>query len=478
MRVAILSFSPSGNTAEVSQGLQRALAEKGIECSAVEMAGDEMAFVGGRWREALEARISEHDIIVVGGPVYAHHLHYNVKTLIRSLPDPDGKWGRLAIPFVTYGGVSSGVALKEAGEELGKGGRTVVAGMKIAMSHRMTRAFMDREFNGDLPKGPAEESIRILANRIASLQYVPNPADARSALGYYSIGTWLKAKVLFREEKWQRERYPKVAIDPDACSGCGKCVRSCPVLRLRKRDDGAVRQDGPDCIHCLNCVAECPKGAMQLQGDIERGRRFMARMIERHGNREVPASAVYPLRESGLLSGGSRIGNALFSRLLDALDKERRSEMTATQALVTAGVRCHSRILEMGCGSGYYTRQVPQLLGGEARYVAIDLHPQAIERTASRIPSASGSRIEVLRGNALQTQFHDRAFDLVLLFGLLPSPFLPLGQIIPETMRILEPGGEVAIRTLDRSWKHGKLQEFGLEHVTTIGDIHRYRKVA
>ena len=57
--------------------------------------------------------VSEHDILFIGSSVYAHHLQYHVKDLIKKLPQPVHGWGKIAVPFVTYGGISSGIALEE-----------------------------------------------------------------------------------------------------------------------------------------------------------------------------------------------------------------------------------------------------------------------------------------------------------------------------------------------------------------------------
>ncbi len=66
--------------------------------------------------------VSPHDVLCIGGPVYAGHLQENVKNIIKALPLPDEKWGSMAVPFVSYGGVHSSVALKEAGILLRKRG--------------------------------------------------------------------------------------------------------------------------------------------------------------------------------------------------------------------------------------------------------------------------------------------------------------------------------------------------------------------
>ena len=55
---------------------------------------------------------------------------------------------------------------------------------------------------------------------------------------------------------------PHPHIDPQACKGCGKCRKACPMEAIR----GALRQphdiDPEKCINCGACVSSCPFGAI------------------------------------------------------------------------------------------------------------------------------------------------------------------------------------------------------------------------
>ncbi len=55
---------------------------------------------------------------------------------------------------------------------------------------------------------------------------------------------------------------PHPVIDPEACKGCGKCRRTCPMEAIT----GAARQahtiEAEKCINCGACVSSCPFGAI------------------------------------------------------------------------------------------------------------------------------------------------------------------------------------------------------------------------
>lgn len=129
--------------------LKAKLEQNNVSTQLVNIAGNKKYFSTDNKQKFLKETINEHDILFIDSPVYANHLQYHVKDLIESLPQPVNGWGKIAVPFVTYGAVSSGISLDKAGKLLRKSGRKVLAGMKVCSSHHMTRAFMDEEYNKD-----------------------------------------------------------------------------------------------------------------------------------------------------------------------------------------------------------------------------------------------------------------------------------------------------------------------------------------
>jgi ferredoxin/flavodoxin len=291
MRICILYFSPSGNTAGISDVIRRYLEEKNHHVQMIDITGEKLFFEGDK-SEFLRGVVRPHDILMIGGPVYAHHLQYHAADLIKALPKPDDVWGKFAVPFVSYGGISSGIALEEAGKLLRRSGRAVVSAMKISSSHRMTRAFLDHEYNIG---NPEENLTGILSGFEENLQTVIKgiPHDITKVLSYQKRMKALVFNIVFNEKKWHEKRYPKVFIDNALCTGCGACVRKCPVLHLQSKKSEIIESEKNKCIHCFNCVIGCPVKAIRLRGDIERGKAFMLRNIEKNGNKEIPGTYFY-----------------------------------------------------------------------------------------------------------------------------------------------------------------------------------------
>jgi ferredoxin/NAD(P)H-dependent FMN reductase len=296
MRVAIIVFSPSGNTKKIAAMLAESLQQRNAKVQTIDITGDREFFNGTDPIHFLQERIDAHDVLCLGAPVYCHRFQYHLMDLIRSLPKPDGHWGSIAVPFVTYGGVTSGIALEEAGKLLRKSGRTVPAGMKVAGSHCMSDPILGYEFNKGCPNSASLPLVEQLAERIMHFSNGTPCADASSTLAYQSRLFSLKTKIIFQEKVWHKKRYPSIAIDSKICINCGKCAKRCPVRHLTKTPEGIRINEKSDCIHCLNCMKGCPKQSISLVGDLERGRAFFTRLIEKHGNEESPESAIFPLK--------------------------------------------------------------------------------------------------------------------------------------------------------------------------------------
>lgn len=71
--------------------------------------------------------------------------------------------------------------------------------------------------------------------------------------------------------------WSRPAIDPDLCTDCKSCVKSCPVEALT---DGVniPEFNYPECINCLCCMEMCPKKAVYLD------KSFLARLASREND--------------------------------------------------------------------------------------------------------------------------------------------------------------------------------------------------
>lgn len=55
----------------------------------------------------------------------------------------------------------------------------------------------------------------------------------------------------------------RVKCDTEKCVSCGKCRRVCP-MNVDMTDNSRKRENGTECILCLECAKNCPKKALDL----------------------------------------------------------------------------------------------------------------------------------------------------------------------------------------------------------------------
>jgi ferredoxin/flavodoxin len=293
MKAIIVNFSPGGNTHQVARQFADAFRSTCDTVETVSLARNASYLSSRSFRNNLYKLINEFNILCVGSPVYAHHLHYNVADFLRSLLPVEGT-PQMAVPFVTFGGINSGVALHEAEILLKKAERKVVAGLKVNSEHCLSKAFSS-PFNEGLPNGTAIPHIRQIVRRLASIQ--PEYVDDRDFLNYQKLGVRIRSRLLIGEKFWHRHMYPDQKFDYAKCEGCGACARVCPMLRIDMIESRPVIQsDARDCIHCGSCVFGCKSGACTLDADLEKWEKLFRKAASGKGplpSREEPKTNAY-----------------------------------------------------------------------------------------------------------------------------------------------------------------------------------------
>ena len=53
----------------------------------------------------------------------------------------------------------------------------------------------------------------------------------------------------------------RITCDKSKCVSCGRCRRVCP-MEVDMTDNSRRRVNGTECILCMECVKNCPKGAL------------------------------------------------------------------------------------------------------------------------------------------------------------------------------------------------------------------------
>jgi SAM-dependent methyltransferase len=127
-----------------------------------------------------------------------------------------------------------------------------------------------------------------------------------------------------------------------------------------------------------------------------------------------------------------------FNRLIDDLQFR-----AIRRALAMAAIPPHSRILDVGCGTGRWVR----------RYLELGHRPTGVDATPGmlRIARSQGTTPPLLVGEAFRLPFADAAFDCVTdvtVVQHIPAELQP--KAIGEMVRMLKPGGRLILFELIR----------------------------
>lgn len=108
--------------------------------------------------------------------------------------------------------------------------------------------------------------------------------------------------------------------------------------------------------------------------------------------------------------------------------------------LESAGLRSGQKVLEVGCGPGFFTIPAAKMVGEKGLIYAIDVNQRAIKRIEEKKRKYGIDNIRPILGNAANSGLEDNSFDLAFVFGL---RYIAggLGNLVSEMQRILKAGG-------------------------------------
>jgi ubiquinone/menaquinone biosynthesis C-methylase UbiE len=140
------------------------------------------------------------------------------------------------------------------------------------------------------------------------------------------------------------------------------------------------------------------------------------------------------------------------------------------KVLSAAGLKPGQRVLEVGCGPGFFTVPAAEIAGKEGSVLALDMNSLAVEHVRHKVDEARVGNARVILADATETGLPDQSFDLALVFGL-AHPIGGIEEIWVEIHRLLQPEGTLAVE--------GRLQPpRGLfRRVHRQGRVARYDKV-
>lgn len=102
------------------------------------------------------------------------------------------------------------------------------------------------------------------------------------------------------------------------------------------------------------------------------------------------------------------------------------------------------RVLDIGCGTGYYSLETARRIGDGGRLICVDIQREMLLETRRRLYAAGLERAGFIQARAEDLPFAANSFDHVLavtVLGEIPGR----SQALREIRRVLRPGGRLSV---------------------------------
>ncbi len=116
-------------------------------------------------------------------------------------------------------------------------------------------------------------------------------------------------------------------------------------------------------------------------------------------------------------------------------------------------MRCPSRLLDVGCGTGFPLLELAQRFGDGCRATGLDVWSQGMARSRQKVERLGLGNVDLVAGDAAAMPFEDGTFDLVVTnLGL--NNFADPDAAMAEVRRVSRPGACLALATNARGHMH------------------------
>ena len=180
--------------------------------------------------------------------------------------------------------------------------------------------------------------------------------------------------------------------------------------------------------------------------------------------------------------GNSKLLNLFFKPAgLLMGSRVRKWLMNPVKTLTIADIQPGQVILEVGCGTGFFTIPAAQMVGNQGCIIAMDASSGFLKEVEKRVQKANLKNVLIIQRDALNTGLEAESIDKVLLFGVIPFPLLPLDKLLPEMHRVLKTDATMAVwlfPPLLHSWVSKAILQSNLfGYINSQKSVYDYKKI-
>ncbi len=123
---------------------------------------------------------------------------------------------------------------------------------------------------------------------------------------------------------------------------------------------------------------------------------------------------------------------------------QRRQELPPEEILTSMGLQKADTMLDIGCGTGYFSIPAARLVGPGGKVYALDIEQPMLDVVLSRAREEQLPWIEVVKSEENRLMLGNHTADFAFLAFVLHEVNDP-GAFMPEVARIIKPGGKIAL---------------------------------
>ncbi len=142
---------------------------------------------------------------------------------------------------------------------------------------------------------------------------------------------------------------------------------------------------------------------------------------------------------------GRRIAPAMSHLGADWLIRaERDSEEDPSQMLSKLGLKPGMHVCDMGCGNGFYSLTLAEMVAPSGKVYAVDIQPQMLQLLSRRSAEAKIENIDMILGTVTDPKLPDEKIDLVLMVDVYHE-FSHPQAMLAAVKKSLKPEGRIAL---------------------------------
>lgn len=154
-------------------------------------------------------------------------------------------------------------------------------------------------------------------------------------------------------------------------------------------------------------------------------------------DRTVPVGKEYYL--------GRRIAPAMTHLAANWLIRaERNEEEDPEQMLKQLGIKEGMTVCDMGCGNGFYSLTMAEMVGAKGKVLAVDIQPEMLQLLSRRAATTNVNNIDMILGTVVDPKLPDNSVDLVLMVDVYHE-FSHPQAMLKAIRKSLKPEGKIAL---------------------------------